>query len=139
MNVALILNMDRGMMKVMEKIRESAFSMGVSISEIYPVTRAIDIPMAVRKLGERADVDSMMIIADFPEIKMEHEKPLFERIRSEVESISMEVKKEVSMDLFSMEPEKISDETIEGALKGLLRNDGENTRKNLNDGAGAGI
>ena len=73
MKLALITGMDADMFRVIEKIKERALSMDIGIGEITPVQRMIDIPIAVRKMGERPDIDSILILADFPELKMEHE------------------------------------------------------------------
>ena len=118
MKLALITGMDADMFRVIEKIKERALSMDIGIGEITPVQRMIDIPIAVRKMGERPDIDSILIIADFPELKMEHDNPLFERIKADVDAIGMELKKPVRLEIFH-EKEEIG-ERIDSIMNEML-------------------
>ena len=118
MKLALITGMDADMFRVIEKIKERALSMDIGIGEITPVQRMIDIPIAVRKIGERPDIDSILIIADFPELKMEHDNPLFERIKADVDVIGMELKKPVRLEIFH-EKEEIG-ERIDSIMNEII-------------------
>ena len=121
MKIAIVSNLDTEMMQIIEKIKERALSMDIGIGEITPVQRMIDIPIAVRKMGERPDIDSILVIADFPELKMEHDSALFERIKADVDAIGMELKKPVKLEIFH-EKEEIG-EHIDSIMKEMLGED----------------
>ena len=131
MKIAVVSNLDSSAMQVIERIKEQAMSMNIGIGEIAPVNRLIDIPMAVRKLSERPDIDSIVLAVDFPELKMEHESPLLERIKAEVGAISTEMKKPVSMELMDADIGELGMEKIRDVLEGV----GENKKSDKNNGA----
>ena len=131
MKIAVVSNLGSSAMQVIERIREQALSMHIGIGEITPVNRLIDIPMAVRKLSERPDIDSIVLAVDFPELKMEHESPLLERIKAEVGAISTEMKKPVSMELMDADIGELGMEKIRDVLEGV----GENKKSDKNNGA----
>ncbi len=120
MKIAVVSNLDSSAMQVIERIKEQALSMHIGIGEIVPVNRIIDIPMAVRKLSERPDIDSIILAADFPELKMEHESPLLERIKMEVNAISMETKKPVSMELMDADIGELGMEKFKDILERVI-------------------
>ena len=125
MKIAVVSNLDTGMMQVIERIREQAMSMKIGIGEIAPVNRLIDIPMAVRRLSERPDIDSVLLAVDFPELKMEHENPLVERIKADVSAISTEMKKPVSMELMDANLGELGMEKIREAIEGMAERNGK--------------
>ncbi len=125
MKIAVVSNLDTGMMQVIERIREQAMSMKIGIGEITPVNRLIDIPMAVRRLSERPDIDSVLLAVDFPELNMEHENPLVERIKADVSAISTEMKKPVSMELMDANLGELGIEKIREAIEGIEERNGK--------------
>ena len=119
MKIAVVSNLDTGMMDVIERIREKALSLNVGM-DIAPVTRIIDLPMAVRRMGEREDIDSILIAVDFPELKFEHDAPLVEGIKAEIGAISGQIGKPVSMDLMGEKIGEITGDRIEDVLNGMV-------------------
>ncbi len=131
MKIAVVSNLESSAMQVIEKIKEQAMSMNIGIGEIAPVNRLIDIPMAVRKLSERPDIDSVILAVDFPELKMEHESPLLERIKAEVNAISMEMKKPVSMELMDADMGELGMEKIRDVLEKM--GEKENSERHIEE------
>ena len=114
MKIAVVSDMGAPILNLLKRIRERQ-DMGIKIGEVVPVHRPIDVPMAVRKMGERPDIEAILIAADFPELRMEHEGALLERITGDIMSIENEVKKPVSMELMGKDVK-------EGDLERALRN-----------------
>lgn len=121
----MVFNPDGRMMRIMEEIKENALRLNVGIGDVVPVNRLIDIPMAVRRLGERPDIDSIVIAVDFPELKLEHERALVERIRFEASSIGKEMDKPVSMELMNAEIGEFGREKIKNLLEGMMERSGQ--------------
>ena len=126
MKIALVSSLDTGMSSVIERIREQAMSLQVGM-EITPVNRIIDVPMAVRRMGERPDVDSVLIAVDFPELAMEHDAPLVEGIKAEVSAIGRQIGKPVSTDLMDAKLGEMGNEGVGKILKGLSERDTANS------------
>ena len=122
MNIAVVSNLDTEMTGVMERIKERAMSLNVGM-EISPVNRIIDLPMAVRRMGERPDIDSVLIAVDFPELSFEHDKPLVESIKAELDGIGHHIGKPVSLELMDAKAGEIGKERIGDILDGLLKED----------------
>ena len=125
MKIAVVSNLDTGMMDVIERIREKALSLNVGMN-IAPVTRIIDLPMAVRRMGERRDIDSILVAVDFPELGFEHDAPLVKGIKAEIGAIAGQVGKPVSMDLMSEKLGEITGDRIEDVLNGMVEKDAGN-------------
>ena len=125
MKLAVVSNLDTGMMDVIERIREKALSLNVGM-DIAPVTRIIDLPMAVRRMGEREDIDSILLAVDFPELHFEHDAPLVEGIKAEIGAIAGQIGKPVSMDLMGEKLGEITGDRIEDILKDLTEKDSAN-------------
>ncbi len=126
MKIALVSNLDTGMMHVIDAIKEKAMSLNVG-TDITPVNRIIDIPMAVRRMGERPDIDSVLIAVDFPELAMEHDAPLVESIKAEVSAIGQQIGKPVSMELMDAKIGELDVAKIDDVLKGLVEEDTANS------------
>ncbi len=125
MKIAVVSNLDTGMMDVIERIREKAMSLNVGM-DIAPVTRIIDLPMAVRRMGERQDIDSILIAVDFPELGFEHDAPLVEGIKAEIGAIAGQIGKPVSMDLMGEKIGEITGDRMEDILNGMTEKDAGN-------------
>ncbi len=122
MKIAVVSNLDTKMMGVVERIREQSMSLNVGM-DIAPVNRIIDVPMAVRRMGERPDVDSVLIAVDFPELSFEHDAPLVESIKTELGLISREIGKPVSTELMDAKVGEMGATKIGDVLKGLMEED----------------
>ncbi len=125
MKIAVVSNLDTGMMDVIERIREKALALNVGM-DIAPVTRIIDLPMAVRRMGERRDIDSILVAVDFPELGFEHDAPLVKGIKAEIGAIAGQIGKPVSMDLMSEKLGEITGDRIEDVLNGMVEKDAGN-------------
>ena len=126
MKIAVVSNLDTKMMGVIERIREQSMSLNLGM-DVAPVNRIIDIPMAVRRMGERPDVDSILVAVDFPELSFDHDRPLVESIRTELGLISREIGKPVSTELMDAKVGDVAAEKIGDILEGIVKKETGNS------------
>ncbi|MBN2517558.1 MAG: 6,7-dimethyl-8-ribityllumazine synthase [Candidatus Altiarchaeota archaeon] len=83
--------------KMLERAKEHAGFLGVNVVEVVTVSGAFDMPLAVKKLLKRKDVDGVVTLGAIIKGETDHDEVIASQLARKITDLALEYNKPVSL------------------------------------------